>query len=365
MMKALRYYGAEDIRLDNIPEPSPKEGEVKIKVRRLQICGSDMHSWHAPLPGVSPTATQPHPVTNDKLPVIMGHEFSGTIVDVGPGVDTSRLSLGGHVVVEALLSCMKPTCYPCSTGLRNICPLVTFIGIGGCGGGLAEYICVNQKLVYALPPNVPLDVGALMEPLAVAWHAVKRSNFKAGDSVFILGAGPVGLLTLRVVKALGASWVGISEPVPMRRELALKHGASAAFDPTSTTTDIVTEAKNATDGRGADVVFDCAGIQRTLDAAFLMVKPRGTIVNVAIWITRPELDMVSLLTKEVILTSTLSYDDQDYPDLLEAVAQGKFDGLEDIITRRIGFDEFIEKGIKAMLYEQDQQVKILVSPDCE
>ncbi|KAI0366540.1 alcohol dehydrogenase GroES domain protein [Pilatotrama ljubarskyi] len=366
-MRAVRYYGPGDVRLDEVPEPTPSVKQVKIKVRpvdsRCHICGSDLHSWHEILP-VSPTATKSHVVTQEKLPVIMGHEFSGVVVQTGPEVDASRFHIGGHVVVEPLLSCMQETCPFCSAGSRNLCRNATFIGIGGRGGGLAEYICVDQDLVYPLPPNVPLDVGALMEPLAVAWHAVKRSNIKAGDKVLVLGAGPIGLLAARVARAFGAAWVGVSEPALKRRELALKNGASAVFDPTVQGTDVVSETARITAGRGVDIVLDCAGTQKTLDTAFMAVKPRGHIVNVAVWEKRPLLDIDSLTYKEVNLTSVLAYD-LVHPEMLRAIAEGRFrvEGLDSLVTRRISLEDVVNKGIKALIYEKDEHVKILVSPD--
>ncbi|KAI0819876.1 alcohol dehydrogenase GroES domain protein [Trametes gibbosa] len=357
-MRAIRYYGPGDIRLDHIPDPSPGVGQVKIKV----LCGSDLHSWHEILP-VSPTMTEPHPITQETLPVVMGHEFSGTVVGMGSDVDTSRLAVGGHVVVEPIISCMQATCPFCSAGTRNLCRNLTFIGIGGRGGGLAEYICVDQRLVFALPSHVPLEIGAMMEPLSIVWHAVKRSGFKKGDTVLIIGGGPIGLLALRVVKAFGASWIGLSEPALKRRELASQNGATAVFDPTSKAVDVPSEVLKATSGRGADVVFDCAGAQPTLDTAFLAVRPRGSIMNVAIWGTRPSLDMASLTAKEVILSSVLGCD-RVHADMLNAVAEGSFpvDGMESLITRRIPLEDLVEKGIKALLHEKDEHVKILVYP---
>ncbi|CDO76776.1 hypothetical protein BN946_scf184978.g5 [Trametes cinnabarina] len=319
----------------------------------LSVCGSDLHSWHAIIPGVSPTSTEPNPVTNETLPVTMGHEFSGTVTDIGPGVDASRFKPGTKVAVEPLLSCMKPTCPFCSSGARNLCRNATFMGIGGRGGGLSEYVCVPQEQVFPLPSHVPLDVGAIVEPLSVAWHAVKRSNLKAGDKVLILGGGPIGLLTLRVVKAWGAKWIALSEPASKRRELALQHGASVVFDPTAPGTDIVAEVIRETDGWGADVVYDCAGLQQTLDTAFKAVKPRGHVMNVAIWEGRPLLDISSMTLKEFYMSSVLAYD-RVHPEVVEAVGQGKFDGLETLITRRISFEDFVEKGIKALLHEKDQ-----------
>ncbi|KAI0943553.1 hypothetical protein AcW1_002689 [Taiwanofungus camphoratus] len=307
----------------------------------------------------------------------MGHEFSGTITELGKGVDTQKFAVGDNVVAyaslflcardsmyqyitsEPVISCMEPSCGPCSSGTRNICPHTTFIGIGGRGGGLAEYIAVDQESVHVLPAGISLEIGALMEPLAVVWHAVKRSNFTAGDSVLIIGAGPIGLLLLKVLRALDASWVGVSEPASQRRDMALKLSASAAFDPLSD--DIVSETARATDGRGAAVVFDCAGIQASLDTALAAVRARGNVVEVAVWETSPVLDIGALQKKEIILTASQSFS-RVHSELLQAVAGGKLTGLEDLITRKIALEEFVDKGIKALIEEKDSQIKILVHP---
>nr|VWO99721.1 F-box and WD domain protein [Ganoderma boninense] len=329
-MRAIRYYGPGDVRLDEIPEPQVGAQQVKIKVACL-------------LP-VSPTLTQPNVVTNETLPVVMGHEMSGTVVAVGSGVNTSRLRIGLNVVVNAEdLHYVGPEVY-----LHDMMQ-----GIGGCGGGLAEYISVDEDLVHALPDGVPLEVGALMEPLAVVWHAVKQSNIKAGDKVLVLGAGPIGLLASRVVRVFGASWVAVSEPALKRRQLAIMHGADAVYDPTSPGADIPALVRQATGNRGANVVLDCAGNQRTLDTALHAVRPRGSVVNVAVWEKKPVLDIDAITYKEVRFTGVIAYD-RVHEEMLKAVAAGKFGGLENLITRRITLEDFVEKGLKALISEKDE-----------
>ncbi|KAH9834786.1 alcohol dehydrogenase GroES domain protein [Rhodofomes roseus] len=353
-MKAVRYYGPGDIRVDDIPEPSPGDKQIKIKVSVL--CGSDLHSYFVLQAPVSPTLTTPHPTTQETLPVVMGHEFSGTIVELGKAVDTSKFSVGQKVVVEPLISCGK--CGPCLSGTRNLCHQITFIGIGGWGGGLAEYTVTNENLVHVLPDNIPLDIGALIEPLAVSWHAMKISHFKPGSNVLIIGAGPVGLLLLKILKAEGASWIGVSEPAAARRETAIKLDASAVFNPL--TEDVIAETVRATDG-GADVVFDCAGIQASLDAALGAVRTQGNVVEVAIWEKNPVINILTLQTKEAILTASLAYD-RRHAELLKVVAEGRIPNLEELITRKIALEDFVEKGIKALIAEKDTQIKILVHP---
>lgn len=357
-MRAVRYYGPGDLRVEQIPEPVAGDGQVKIKIAWNGICGSDLHAWFSHIKPY-PTMTEPQYVTGETLPVVMGHELSGTIAELGKGVDTSKFHVGQRVVVEPILSCNEPICRPCMAGTRNLCNHLTFIGIGGGGGGLAEYFSVKQELVFPLPDNISLEVGALMEPLSVVWHAVNRSNLKDGDSVLVLGAGPIGLLLLKVLRARGAGWIGVSEPAAVRRQTALKFGASATFDPLST--NIVTETEAATGGHGADVVFDCAGLQVSIDTALAAVRTRGSIVNVAVWEKPISMNLNKLSKKECTLTSTIGCD-RVHAELIQAVASGKLTGLEELITSKIALEDTVEKGIMALINEKDTQIKILVHP---
>ncbi|THG99717.1 hypothetical protein EW026_g2703 [Hermanssonia centrifuga] len=359
-MRAARFYAPGDVRIDEIPEPTPKNGQVKIKIGWTGICGSDLHAYLAGIEGgTMPDQKTPHPVTGETLPIVLGHEFSGTIVELGSQVDSKRLAVGQQVCVEPLISCMKSTCGPCSSGTRNICPHASFLGIAGWGGGLSEYIAADQQLVFPLPADLPLEVGAMIEPLAVAWHAVKRSGFTPGSKCLIMGSGPIGLMVLKVLKARGASWIGVSEPSIQRRQMAAEHAADAVFDPRSV--DVVAETRKVTHDEGADFVFDCAGIQASLDLAIHAVRPRGTIMNIALWGEKAHIDFMEVLMKEIFITGILGYD-RCHEELLEAVAAGKFQGLEKLITRKIGLEDLVEKGIKALITEKDTQIKILVHP---
>ncbi|KAJ3503675.1 hypothetical protein NLJ89_g8328 [Agrocybe chaxingu] len=161
----------------------------------VNICGSDLHAYLTQIPKF-PTLTEANELSGETLPITLGHEFSGTIVDIGEGVD-SKFQVGQSVIIEPMISCHKPECHCCSNDLSNVCPLTNGIGIGGWGGGLSEYIAVEARLVHVLPKGIS---RAMIEPLAVAWHAVKRSGFKPGQSVLIVGAGPIGLFLLKVLR---------------------------------------------------------------------------------------------------------------------------------------------------------------------
>ncbi|PCH37496.1 alcohol dehydrogenase GroES domain protein [Wolfiporia cocos MD-104 SS10] len=376
-MRAVRYYGPGDIRVDNIPEPSITDGKIKIKVWRCvhainskyevaypnryaiarTVCGSDVHAYFI-RPEASPTATTPHPITGETLPTVMGHEFSGTIVALGRGVDNKKYAVGQNVTIEPVISCMKPTCPQCTSGARNVCPNVSYVGAGGFGGGFSEYVSLSPEYVHVLPAGVSLEAGAMIEPLSVGWHAVKRSSFKPGDRALVIGCGPIGLFVLKSLQALGASWVGVSEPATERREMARKASASTVFDPLSE--DVVSETVRVTDG-GADVVFDCAGLQASLDTALQAVRPRGTVVGVAVWEKMPTLNTHAIQRKEIMLTSCNGSNDE-HPELLQAVAAGKIKGLDELVTRKIALEDFVEMGIKALINEKNKHIKILVHP---
>ncbi|PFH51146.1 hypothetical protein AMATHDRAFT_75122 [Amanita thiersii Skay4041] len=361
LMKAARYYGPKDIRIEQIPIPVPKSGQVLIKVSIVvPFCGSDLHAYLATTPKW-PTIDKPDPITGETLPTTLGHEFSGTIVELGPGIDANNWHVGQNVVVEPIYSCMKDTCRPCSSGSRNTCPLVNCYGIGGWGGGLSEYIAIDIKVVYKLPDGVPLEVGACVEPLSVAWHAVKRGGFTKGQTALILGAGPIGLFILKVLRAIDpTSTIIVSEPASIRREQALKHGATIAVNPKETSTrDTVLGAT----GDGVDVAFDAAGVQATIDAAVFSVRPKGKVVSVAIWETghNASLNLSYIAVREIELIGVICYEN-DHPEVLAAIAAGKITNLEDLITRKIGLDDVVEKGFHTLINDKDSVVKIIVHP---
>ncbi|KAH9848121.1 chaperonin 10-like protein [Lenzites betulinus] len=360
-MRAIRFYGPKDIRLEDIPEPVVGPTDVKIKIAWCGICGTDLHMYEGLMMHGPPTATEPHPVTKETLPVVIGHEFSGTIVELGSDVDKSKYAVGQKVAVEPLLPCNQPNCACGSPDTRNLCSNLAFMGAMGGGGGLSEYIAVPHQLAHVLPADLSLEIGALVEPLAVAWRAVKRSNVKAGDKVLIVGAGPVGLFVLKIAQIFGASWIGVSGRGSQRCALALKYGASAVYDAADAGTNVVAETLKSTNGRGADVVIDCAGRQETLDTALWAARSGGTIMNVAGWTTTPTINMGLMLIKELTLGNSMAYSGE-HAELIQAIADGKFSNLEDLITRRVSLDEYKEKGLNALLHEKDQHVKVLIHP---
>ncbi|HPZ35088.1 MAG TPA: alcohol dehydrogenase catalytic domain-containing protein, partial [Microbacteriaceae bacterium] len=251
-MKAARYYGKEDIRIEQIAEPELRPGTVKIAPAFNGICGSDLHLFHNGPMG-RPTADTPHPLSGETLPVVLGHEFSGVIEAIGGGVEGLRV--GDSVVVEPLM--VDGTCPACKVGKYNLCEQMGFIGIAGGGGGLSEHIVVEQRWVHPVG-DLPLDQAALIEPLAVAVHAVRHARAREGQVAVVGGAGPIGLLVAAALKAKGVTTI-VSEVSGTRRAMALSSGvADAVVDPTSE--DLAAVVAEHTGGAGAELAFDAAGV---------------------------------------------------------------------------------------------------------
>jgi threonine dehydrogenase-like Zn-dependent dehydrogenase len=361
-MKAARYYGPGNVQLDQVPEPEAKEGQVKIKIAWNGICGSDLHAYLAPVP-YFPTESVPNPLTGETLPVTLGHEVSGTIASLGTGVDENKWKVGQNVIIQPIISCLKESCDCCASGAWSVCPVATSIGIGGRGGGLSEYIALDTRYVHILPEGISLDVGATLEPLAVAWYGVKKSGFKSGQTALIVGAGPIGLFLLKVLRSVDPSTtIIVSEPALARRQFALDHGATIVINPSGSEPATVIEAvMKATNGIGVDIAFDAAGSQVGLDSALPSIRPRGMYLNIAVFDGSPQINMNLIVMREITLAGTAAYNGI-HPEMLEAVAAGKFKGIDKLITRKIAIEDLVEKGIMALLHEKDKHVKILVHP---
>ncbi|MCJ8504830.1 2,3-butanediol dehydrogenase [Kocuria flava] len=353
-MRAARYYGRNDIRIDDLPEPEVGPGQVGIEVAWCGICGTDLHEYlEGPI--FCPTPETPHPISGETAPVTLGHEFSGTVYAVGEGVDD--LEVGRHVVVEPYIIHDDVDTGPESTDY-HLSPDMGFIGLSGRGGGLGEKIAVQRRWVHPIADSVPLDQAALIEPLSVGYHAVQRSGAKAGDVALVGGAGPIGLLTSAVLKALGVTVI-VSELSPLRRQKALEAGvADHALDPRET--DVVAAVRELTGGRGADVAFECTSVQVVLDTLMEALRPTGVLVVVSIWGHRSEFDMFTLVMKEIDVRGTIAYVNS-HPATIELVESGKID-LAPFVTGRIGLEGLVEEGFDTLIHRNETAVKILVSP---
>ncbi|WP_054955899.1 2,3-butanediol dehydrogenase [Paenibacillus dakarensis] len=348
-MKALRWHGVKDLRLENIEEPKPAKGEVKIKVEWCGICGSDLHEYTAG-PIFIPLET--HPLSGDKAPVVMGHEFSGQVVEVGEGV--TRINVGDRVVVEPVYSC--GTCEACKQGKYNLCDKMGFYGLAGGGGGFSEYAAVPEVMIHKIPESVSYEQGALVEPSAVALHAVRSSKLKVGDKAVVFGTGPIGLLVIEALKASGAAEIYAVELSPERKQKAAELGA-IVIDPKEY--DAVEEIHKRTNG-GVDVSFEVTGVPPVLTQAINSTKIGGETMIVSIFEKEASIHPQNIVMKERTVTGIIGYRNV-FPAVISLMAQGYFPA-DKLVTKRISLDKAIDEGFEGLLKERNQ-VKILVKAE--
>lgn len=349
-MQALRWHGVKDLRVEQIEEPNVQKGKVKIKVQWCGICGSDLHEYAAG-PIFIPQGGK-HPLTGEEAPVVMGHEFSGQVVEVGEGV--TRFKTGDRVVVEPIFACGQ--CTACKQGKYNLCEKMGFLGLAGGGGGFSEYVTADEHMVHRIPDSVSFEQGALVEPSAVALYAVRQSQFKVGDRAVVFGAGPIGLLVIEALKASGASDIYAVELSEERRSTAESLGA-IGLNPAEV--DVVKEIHRLTDG-GADVAFEVTGVPVVLTQAIESTKLSGQIMIVSIFEKEAPIHPNRIVMQERNITGIIGYRDV-FPAVISLMSQGYF-APEKLVTKRIGLSSIVEQGFEALLKEKNQ-VKILVSPN--
>lgn len=351
-MKAARFHGRGDIRIDEVPEPAVRSGTVKVEVEWCGICGTDLHEYlEGPI--FAPPAGAPHPLTGETVPITLGHEFAGVVAELGEGV--TDLNVGDRVVVEPYLVCGR--CDACRQGRYNVCATLGFVGLSGAGGGFSQYVVAERRWIHPLG-ELGTDVGALVEPLAVAYHAVRLSGARPGQAAVVFGAGPIGLVTTAVLRAVGVEQVLVVEPADVRKEKAKVAGADVIIDPG--VGDTLEQIHEATGGRGADVSFECAGIDAVLKTAIQGTRVGGTCVNVAIWGHEASVAMNDLVFREVNLLGSLAYAN-DHPATIGLIADGKVDPFQ-FITGRIALEDIVTKGFDELIDNKEENVKVLVRP---
>lgn len=334
-MKAVRYWGKEEIRYEEVPKPVPGQGEALIKIAFAGICGSDMFIYS----GTHPRA---------KAPLVLGHEFSGEIAGLPPGFQ-GDFAVGDSVTVNPLLSC--GCCTPCLTGNSHVCKTLGLTGIDT-DGGFAEYVKVPLNQLVKLPAGMNLADGAIVEPVAVAVHAVRRSALKIGDVVLVIGGGPIGFLVALVAKNAGARKVLVIEPNEFRRNLI----ASLGFETSSDAGDGA--ILSLTGGDGADVVFEVAGVQSAIDAAVKYCKIRGQVVNVSVFKKAPTVDLLRVNFAELDMIGIRVYEPVDFVAAADLVAN--YPDFAKVVTHRFKLTE-AQSGINLMKKGGDN-LKVLLSP---
>ena len=353
-MKAALWYEQNDIRIEEVEEPKITDGNVKIKVKWCGICGSDLHEYLAG-PIFIPVG-EPHPLSKNKAPIILGHEFSGEVVEIGEGV--TDIKVGDRVAVEPIVACGK--CPACKEGKYNLCDKLGFHGLCGSGGGFAEYTVFPQEYVHKIPDSLSYEKAALIEPMCVALHSLIMGNFLTGQTAIVLGAGPIGLATIECLKAAGAKLVIVLQRKSIRQEYAKTAGADVVLDPNEV--NIPEEVKKLTNGLGVDVAFETTGAQIGFDIGIESLKYEGTMVVTSIWENDVKINPNVLVFTEKNIVGTLAYR-HEFPATIAQMSDNriKADGY---ITKRIHLDDIVKEGFETLVgKDKKKHVKIIVTPD--
>lgn len=339
-MLQAKLVDSEKIKLENVPIPDLEKEEVLIKIKTCGICGSDIHTYKGKHPFVHP-------------PIVMGHEFSGIISRLGSKV--SNLKKGDRVTVEPNIVCGN--CYNCLNGRYNICYNLKVIGCVGHNGAFAEYIAVPEDKVFKLPDEVSFEDAALVEPTAVAIHAVRKSEQKIGDKILILGAGTIGLLVLQVAKLAGVEVV-ITDLRDYRLKKAKEFGADKVLNPINE--DIFSYIKNNYGSDGIDLIYDCVAIEETCSQSIQIARKGTKIIIVGVPEGSMNVNLAYVQDRELELIGTLMYTKKDFYTALEFIRRQKIQ-VSPLVTHKFKLRE-IEKAFQFLMKEKGEFFKILIYP---
>jgi (R,R)-butanediol dehydrogenase/meso-butanediol dehydrogenase/diacetyl reductase len=338
-MQAAVYRGIGQIEVTDVPRPELEAGEVLIRVAYCGICGSDLEAYHLGMyePGL-----------------ILGHELSGVIAEIGPGV--TGWQTGTRVVVNDAIPCGE--CLPCREGRLDGCQSLTLIGVTH-DGAMAEYAKITARGLHRLSDSITLRQGALVEPLTVALHGVRRSRLKAGDRALVMGAGPIGLLTLQCARLAGARTVAVTEVDATRAALAGRLGATTVLNPGYDNVSVA--LADLTDGLGPDVIYICTGAPGPFRDAVSLVRKGGQIFVLGVCPEPVEMDFMSVALGDVCIEGSLA-GRAEFPAAIDFVAQHRVQ-VDPLVSHEITLDEIVTKGFNVLDTPGSGAVKILVRLD--
>ncbi|NQW18454.1 MAG: zinc-binding dehydrogenase [Chloroflexi bacterium] len=351
-MKALVYYGNKDVRLEtDWPEPSVGPGRVKLRILGSSICATDIEEWqHGPLWVAHET---PNPISGRQVPLILGHEAAGEVIEIGDGV--TGVEIGQRVAIENVETC--GVCFWCKRGESAVCPSMSVFGLSD-DGGLAEFASWRGDQLIPLPDSISDSEAPLAEPTTVAIHAVRRSGIKPGDTAALIGCGTVGLLTLQVAKAAGAKVIAIDQRASSL-DLAKKLGADYVLN--SATDDVPAALADFTDDIGPDFTFETAGAERTPVDAINWTRRGGTVVLVGIYSATPKVNFNEIVGNERTVIGSVAASPGDYRMAVDMIGRGLID-VSFLVSDVISLDDVIERGFERMIQPNKDVFRIVVQP---
>lgn len=353
-MRAVRYHGRDDIRVEDVPEPGdPGPGELLVRPLWCGICGTDLHEYTS---GPIVTPSEPHPLNGAVNPQVLGHEFSATVLATGTGVTVAEV--GDRVSVMPLLFCGR--CDMCRLGANHLCRTMACTGLSSATGGLSEAAIVSEYQVAVLPDAVSDLQGALVEPTAVALYGFERSRLPVGGRVMVAGAGPIGALTALIAAAAGAGEVLISEPNPNRARFAESLDVGPVF--TAVGSDLVDAVMEATGGAGVDAAIECAGKEPALNACVDVVRPRGTVVQTGLHVAPASTSPETWALKDVTIEATWCYGVTDWPRVIRLIGRGHLP-VEQVVTARLALEDVVPEGFDRLIDPTGDQLKVLAGPN--
>jgi (R,R)-butanediol dehydrogenase/meso-butanediol dehydrogenase/diacetyl reductase len=335
--------GRHAISLRELPEPEPSPGRAVVEITACGVCGTDLEAWASGSP---------------YNPAICGHEWAGTVSklprDVRSMKEGDRVALGIAAACGACDPCRADDpahCQPAFLGMLGIGPLAA------AHGGFARAIAIDAARLVPVRAGVSDDAAALLEPAAVALHAVRRTGLRVGDGALVLGAGPIGLLVLQCALAAGAGAVVVVEPNAARRERAERHGAVAVVDPARD--DVAARSRALLGPLGADVVFECAGAAGTLAQAGALVRRGGTVSLVGLAAEPAEIQLGAWLAQELRLVASLGYVREEF-DLVQALLEDERIACEALVSSRAPLADLA--AVFERLHQQPDEIKDLIDP---
>lgn len=336
-MKRATMTAPGQISIESAPPPSPGPGEVLLRIRRIGVCGSDIHVFHGK-----------HPYTS--YPVVQGHEFSGVIEAVGPGVH--GLEPGNKVTAMPQIVCGR--CGPCLRGDEHICDALKVQGFQAPGCAQELWVTAAAKIVK-LPDHFSFEQGALVEPVSVAVHALSRVGDISGRRAVVLGAGPIGNLVAQAARAAGAQ-VLITDLSDHRLEIARQCGLSQTSNPSRE--DLASAARRAFGPAGFDLAFECVGVEGTLTAAVENLAKGGTLVVVGVFPEKPRVDLGLVQDRELRIVGTLMYQRPDYERAVAWIASGDI-VTEPLMSEHFPIDEYLE-AYRFIDRQRDKTMKVFI-----
>ena len=327
------------IEIQDVPElRAVQENEVKLRIKKIGVCGSDIHVYHGK-----------HPFTS--YPVVQGHEYSGEVVEIGEAV--KMVKVGDKATARPQRVCGK--CPPCLRGDYNICNHLKVEGFQA-PGTAQDYFILPQDRIIKLPDSLTYEQGAMVEPAAVGAHSTARAGNLEGKNVVVTGAGPIGNLVAQFAKARGAAKVLITDISAFRLKKAKE--CDIEFTANAKEENLGDASKRVFGEDGFDIAFECAGVEIALDQAVQEVNKGGRIIVVAVYGDRPKVDMAIVGDRELSLIGTLMYKQEDYVEAVSLIEKGKIK-TEPLFTGHFPFDKYLE-AYKYIDEQGDKTLKVII-----